>query len=190
MCRACPANTTIKRDERGNPKFTTDAVGVTTTTGYDEHGLLKTSSDPRSGASIYDYYRDAQSGYLHTTTTSAGILTYKSDTRGNTIEVIDPSNKSVTYGVNKLDQVEPESKGESFKKMTYDVTGELNAKQILTGEDASGQPIFRGMTFGVDEVGRLHTRTDGDQSTTIGSIRKETLLANCCVSGRCSYPGD
>jgi hypothetical protein len=96
------------------------------------------------------------------------IITYKSDTRGNTTEVIDPSNRSATYGVNKLDQVETESKAESFVKMTYDATGELSTKQILTGVDAAGQPIFRDMTFGVDEVGRLHTRTDGDQATTIG----------------------
>ncbi len=162
------ATTLIKRDERGNPQSTTDAVGITTTTLYDERGLLRTSSDPRTGDATYDYYTGSQAGYLHTIETSAGTLTYESDSRGNTTEVIDPSNKSARYGVNKLDQVESESKGDAQTTMIYDATGELTSKQILSGVDDNGQPIFRSMTFGVDEVGRLHTRIDGDQATTIG----------------------
>jgi RHS repeat-associated protein len=171
------ANTLIPRDPRGNPRSITDAANVTTTPVYDEHGLLKSSSDPRTGNVIYGYLPGSQSGYLNTITTSAGTVTYKSDTRGNIEQIIDPSNRTVTYTLNKLGQVEIESKGDESTRMSYDATGELITKKVLVGVDASGQPIFRQMTFDVDEVGRLHHRTDDAQTTTIGYDPKGNIAS-------------
>jgi YD repeat-containing protein len=171
------ANTLIPRDPRGNPRSITDAANVTTTPVYDEHGLLKSSSDPRTGNVIYGYLPGSQSGYLNTITTSAGTVTYKPDARGNITQIIDPSNRIVTYTLNKLGQVEIESKGDESTLMSYDATGELITKKVLVGVDASGQPIFRQMTFDVDEVGRLHHRTDDAQATTIGYDAKGNIAS-------------
>jgi YD repeat-containing protein len=171
------ATTQIIRDGRGNPQSITDAVGVTATTTYDEHGMLKTSADPRTGAAQYTYFGGPNGAYLNTITTTSGVITYNVDGRGNAIKVTDASGKNATYGVNKLDQVETENRGTSVSLMSYDATGELTAKKMLAGADANGQPLYRQMTFEVDEVGRLKTRSDNGQTMTFGYDSKGNLTS-------------
>ncbi len=157
------ATTTIVRDARGNPRTVTDATGLTTTTDYDEHGLLKASNDPRTGATTYAY--DAH-GYARQVSTSAGITMITADPRGNVIGVIDASGRSVRYGYNKLDQLETETRAAAQSRMTYDAAGNVSSRQSLVGTDPTGAPIYSNSAMTIDEVGRVRVQLDDGRTLT------------------------
>jgi YD repeat-containing protein len=163
------ANTAIKRDERGNPQFTTDAVGVTTTTLYDEHGLLRTSSDPRTGDATYEYVpTGVQKDYLFTGTTSDGTTTYGVDNRGNVQTIKTPAGTNTILTVNKLDQIEEEVSGVSSTTMTYDAAQNIATRSALAGTTPTGTPILSTTTYTIDEIGRVRLRVDNGLTTQYG----------------------
>jgi YD repeat-containing protein len=171
------ANTAINRDERGNPQFTTDAVGVTTTTHYDEHGLLRTSSDPRTGDATYDYVpTGVQKDYLFIGTTSDGTTTYGVDNRGNVETIKTPEGTNTILSVNKLDQIEKQVNGVSSTTMTYDAAQNLATRSALTGTTPAGTPgvppvfVPGDMRVGVDDE-------ESDSSSDSGYPVAEAVVA-------------
>jgi len=163
------ASTIIPRDPRGNARSITDAANVTTITGYDEHGLLKTSSDPRTGNMTYQYVPSGvQKDYLFTATTSDGMTTYAVDNRGNVKTIQTPGANSTTLTINKLDQLEKQVSGVSSTTMTYDAAQNIATRSALAGTIPTGMPILSTTTYTIDEIGRMRLRTDNGLQTQYG----------------------
>ncbi|HEY8182174.1 MAG TPA: DUF6531 domain-containing protein, partial [Thermoanaerobaculia bacterium] len=157
------STTTILRDGRGNPQSITDATGIATSTTYDNRGLLRASNDPRNGNSTFDY--DAN-GNLKSVTTSAGTTAVVSDSRGNVQRVTDPSGRGALYTFNELDQLESETRGNSFAKSSYDAAGNLSRREVFAGTDSHGDPVNSVSMLAVDELGRVRTQSDNGRLTT------------------------
>jgi YD repeat-containing protein len=162
--------TTIVRDERGNPQSMTDATGVTTTLEYDERGQVKKVVDPRSGTLTYGYETadSLKKGYLSTITSPDGPTTYSVDNRGNVVQATKAGGATTKYTINKLDQLEEESTISAKRTFTYDGAGALATRSVLAGTDAAGTPLFSSTSYGIDEHGRLHTRTEDGRVTSYG----------------------
>lgn len=164
--------TTISRDAKGNPQMVSLPDSTTRTFSFDERGLL-TSSAGAGTAESYTYFDQSagpKEGYLWTRTGGGTAATYVTDNRGNVVSVSDSESRSAFYQVNKLDQVEQESRAGSQSTSTYNAAGQVVARDVLSGTDAQGHAIFAETRYGVDELGRLTSRIelDGTSSSTAG----------------------
>jgi RHS repeat-associated protein len=161
--------TTITRDSRGNLQTVVDPTGVSTAFVYDEHGLLKSVNDPRSGTATYSYVPDGtKRDYLASVTTTAGLTQYKVDTRGNLTQIVEPGGFGTTFNVNGLDQVEREATGSSVITRTYDAANNVATQSQLAGTTPAGVPIYSTVTYSVDALGLLRSRTDNGMVTLLG----------------------
>ena len=163
------AATTIVRDARGNATSITDAAGVTTTFTFNERGQVRTIVAPRAGTATYAYETTnaMKNGYLKSVTTTDGTTAYAVDNRGNLVQAAKAGGATVTYVVNKLDQVEEESGTSAKTIQTYDGAGALVSRQVLASSDP-GTPTFSTTQYAIDELGRVRTRTEDGQPTTYG----------------------
>ncbi|HEX8407828.1 MAG TPA: DUF6531 domain-containing protein, partial [Thermoanaerobaculia bacterium] len=152
------SQTLIERDARGNPKKIVDGAGTVTTTVYDQHGLLKSSNDPRLGNSTFGYETSGvKAGYLKTATKPDGVTQYGTDSRGNRTSIVDPTGRAMTYTVNKLDQIERFQQGASQRTFTFNAAGHPVADSELVADDPATGPVYNTTTYGVDAMGRVRT---------------------------------
>jgi YD repeat-containing protein len=161
------ATTTIVRDSRGNPTTATDAAGVATMLTFNSYGQVSNVDDARTGHRDYTYETSdpLKKGYLTAVTDPAGTANYTVDDRGNVVEMVDASNKTVTLTVNKLDQTEAEARGNSVTSTSYDAAGNLLGRDVLAGSDGSGNPVFSHTQYQIDELGRMRSRTEDGRAT-------------------------
>jgi RHS repeat-associated protein len=161
--------TSVVRDERGNPTQATDSSGVTTMLTFDEVGRLRQLSDPRSGTRSYHYFGDPErNGYIEKIVTSSGTTTFRTDQRGNVVEEVDPTGRTVEYEVNRIDQVESERRGTWYRESVWDAAGDIHRRLTLAGNDASGSPLYAQATYSHDALGRLTLVAENGRTRTYG----------------------
>lgn len=158
------AVTTITRDGSGNPTSVKLPDNSTRTFEFDSRGLLTASTNGVGVRETYIYFDSSAGpaeGYLRSRTVNASATTtYELDARGNVTTVTDGAGRSVSYQMNKLDQVELESRSGSQTKTTYNAAGQVTARDVLAGTSSDGTPVFARTSFDVDELGRLKTRSE------------------------------
>ena len=160
---------TIDRDERGNAKSISETTG-TSTYDYDEHGLLRSSTTPYEGNTVYVYEEDdpKKKGYVKSVTTPAGTTQIDTDVHGNIRSITPPGGTPETFDVNDLDQIETQMAGDSVTTSTYDAAGNVNAKNALAGTAPDGTPVYATVNYETDELGRLTSVTDSGHVTSFG----------------------
>ncbi len=153
----------IGRDARGNPASITDASGITTLNVFDPHGLVMSTTDPRSGTTTFAY---GEGGFLEALTTAAGTTSLETDERGNVVKATDATGRTAAFSFNALDQLEVETRGDSESRLRYDATGAVVERRRLIAHDENGVPLWQTGTSVIDEVGRVRESAEDGVVTT------------------------
>ncbi|HMJ87007.1 MAG TPA: RHS repeat-associated core domain-containing protein, partial [Vicinamibacterales bacterium] len=175
---------TIQRDDRGNAQWISEATG-TSTFDYDEHGLLRSSTTPYEGNSIYVYEEDDphKKGYIKSVTTPAGTTQIDVDDHGNVLSITPPGGAPETFAVNDLDQVEVENAGDSSTTLNYDAAGNVSSKNALAGTAPDGTPVYANVNYETDELGRLTSVNDSGSLSTFGYDSAGNMTSVATPSG-------
>lgn len=139
--------TTSTYDAAGRLLTETDALGATTTYGYDLVGNRTLVTNAKGRETNYSY--DAAGRLLSITTPDAGITSYTYDVNGNLLTRANANSRVTTY--------------------TYDAANRLTA-EVAPDADGPGPQGAPTATFSYDENGNLTSKTDpnGNATVTVG----------------------
>jgi RHS repeat-associated protein len=147
-------------DDKWNLASTTDALGKTTSYGYNAAGLVQTITRPGNSVTTFSYFDD---GSVHTITDPEnGVTTMTYDSAGHLQTIEDPSQNVRTLVIDAKGQLT--SMTDAMQTQTafaYDDDGNRTQVQV-----SAGGTTISTTTFGYDALSRLTTTTDADGNVT------------------------
>jgi len=173
------ANTTIRNettyDEMGRILTTVEDAGssrlnLTTTRTYDEHGRLKTLTNPRGKVTTFDY--DNRNRLIRQTVDPSGlhlVTEWEPDGNGNIHSVTDPNEHVTTYEYDERNHLTLAEDAEGYRTR-YHPDGAGRFRQIERDTEADNDATTRSVWYEYDALDRVTFRTltrgGGQYSTT------------------------